>query len=160
MDALKRLHNLHKKTLMWQVGIQILKVRLIPSSRAATKNKRPHCCQHCASAVRQCKRFKDSVSNTALTLFIHRWKLQDVLGRSEPCRPLCVLGAATSSVRSWKQVFPRHTRPQRSRTILSLSSFSRYLPRNHRVADIMDKYWEHSISDHSLFSPHFLAFPV
>ena len=62
MDALKRLHNLHKKTLTvgGRAGTQILKVHLTPSSGAATKNERPHCRQHCASAVGRCKRFKDS----------------------------------------------------------------------------------------------------
>ena len=27
----------------------------------ANKNKRPHCCQHCVSVVRQCKCFKDLI---------------------------------------------------------------------------------------------------
>ena len=85
MDVLKRLHNLHKKTLTagGRAGIQILKVHLPPSSGVPTENKRPHCCQHCASVVRQCKHFKDLLFQHCIYAVYPQMKLQDVLGHSE-----------------------------------------------------------------------------
>ena len=124
MEVLKRLHNLHKKTLTvgGRAGIHILKVHLTPSRGVATKHKRPHCCQNCASVVRQCKCFKDLIFEHCMYAVYPQMKLQDVLGRSEHCGPLCAGSNYKLSPKFWKQVFPRHTRSQYSRASLSLLS--------------------------------------